>query len=64
MIAWLTAVGCDALHTLDLPDGNRNTDDQINDPADREQRAVVTKDAAAEFWSFASSHCMAPQWGQ
>ena len=44
-VAWLTAAGCDAIHTLDLPDGNRTTDGQINDVADREGRAVVTKDA-------------------
>jgi len=45
MAAWLTAAGCDAVHTLDLSTGNRTTDEQINDLADREQRAVVTKDA-------------------
>ena len=45
MTTWLTAAGCDAVHTLDLPDGNRTTDAQINDVADREQRVVVTKDA-------------------
>ena len=45
MTAWLTAAGCNALHTLDLPDANRTTDAQINDVADREQRVVVTKDA-------------------
>jgi predicted nuclease of predicted toxin-antitoxin system len=45
MTAWLIAAGCDAVHTLDLPDGNRTTDEQINDVADREQRVVVTKDA-------------------
>jgi predicted nuclease of predicted toxin-antitoxin system len=45
MAAWLTAAGCDAVHTLDLPDGNRTTDEQVNDVADREQRVVVTKDA-------------------
>jgi predicted nuclease of predicted toxin-antitoxin system len=45
MTAWLTAAGSDAMHTLDLPDGNRTTDEQINDVADREQRVVVTKDA-------------------
>ncbi len=53
MIAWLTAVGCNALHTLDLPDGNRTTDDQINVLADREQRVVVTKDA-----DFVDSHLL------
>src|SRR5207302_8603359 len=45
MIAWLTAAGCDAVHTLDLPTGNRTTDEQINDVAAKEQRVVVTKDA-------------------
>lgn len=42
---WLTASGCDAVHTIELPDGNRTTDRQIIDRADREQRAVVTKNA-------------------
>src|SRR5690242_17901452 len=45
MTAWLAAAGCNALHTLDLPDGNRTTDEQINDVAEREQRVVVSKDA-------------------
>jgi predicted nuclease of predicted toxin-antitoxin system len=45
MTAWLAAARCDAKHTLDLPDGNRTTDEQINDVADREQRVVVSKDA-------------------
>jgi predicted nuclease of predicted toxin-antitoxin system len=33
MTAWLATAGCDAVHTLDLPDGNRTTDDQINSTA-------------------------------
>jgi predicted nuclease of predicted toxin-antitoxin system len=45
MAAWLAAAGNDAVHTLDLPDGNRTTDAQINDVAEREQRVVVSKDA-------------------
>jgi predicted nuclease of predicted toxin-antitoxin system len=45
MTAWLTAAGCDAVHTLDLPDGNRTTDERISDAAGREQRVVVAKDA-------------------
>jgi predicted nuclease of predicted toxin-antitoxin system len=53
MTAWLTAAGCDALHTLDLPDANRTTDEQINDIAERDQRAVVTKDA-----DFVDSHLL------
>jgi predicted nuclease of predicted toxin-antitoxin system len=44
MVGWLTNAGCNALHTLDLPDGNRSTDEQIIEFADREQRAVVSKD--------------------
>ena len=36
MTAGLTAAGCDAIHTLDLPDANRTTDQQIHDMADRE----------------------------
>jgi predicted nuclease of predicted toxin-antitoxin system len=53
MTAWLTAAGCDAIHTLDLPDGNRTTDEQLNDVANREQRVVVTKDA-----DFVDSHVL------
>jgi len=53
MTAWLTAAGCDAVHTLDLPDGNRTADEQINDVADREKRVVVTKDA-----DFVDSHLL------
>jgi predicted nuclease of predicted toxin-antitoxin system len=41
----LQAAGYDALHTLDLPDGNRTTDAEINAISLREQRVVVTKDA-------------------
>jgi predicted nuclease of predicted toxin-antitoxin system len=53
MIGWLTAAGCDAIHTLDLPDGNRTTDQQVIDVAAREQRTVVTKDA-----DFVDSHIL------
>src|SRR5262249_30369516 len=53
MTDWLTAAGCNATHTLDLPDANRTTDEQINDVADREQRVVVTKDA-----DFVDSHVL------
>lgn len=41
----LAEVGHDAIHTLDLPAGNRTTDSEIADVADRDRRAVVTKDA-------------------
>jgi predicted nuclease of predicted toxin-antitoxin system len=53
MTAWFTAAGCDALHTLDLPDQNRTTDEQVNEVADREQRVVITKDA-----DFVDSHLL------
>lgn len=45
MTAWLAAAGCNAIHTLDLPNKNRTTDDEINDVADWEQRVVVSKGA-------------------
>jgi predicted nuclease of predicted toxin-antitoxin system len=41
---WLASIGHDAVHTLDLPGGNRTTDQEINDRSEREQRAVITKD--------------------
>jgi predicted nuclease of predicted toxin-antitoxin system len=53
MVAWLAAVGCDAVHTLDLADGNRTTDERVNEVANQEQRVVVTKDA-----DFVDSHLL------
>jgi predicted nuclease of predicted toxin-antitoxin system len=53
MASWLSSAGCDAVHTLDLPDGNRTTDGRLIDCADREQRAIVTKDA-----DFVNSHVL------
>jgi predicted nuclease of predicted toxin-antitoxin system len=44
MVGWLKKGGCDAVHTRDLPGGNRTTDEQLIEIADRDQRAVVTKD--------------------
>ncbi len=41
----LAEAGHDAIHTLDLPVGNRTTDSEITNIADRDGRAVVTKDA-------------------
>ena len=37
--------GYDAVHTLDLTNGNRTSDTQINDISEQEQRIVITKDA-------------------
>jgi predicted nuclease of predicted toxin-antitoxin system len=50
---WLRAAGCDAVHTLDLPERNRTTDARITELADREERAVITKDA-----DFVASHTL------
>ena len=41
---WLQDEGHDAVHTRDLPQGNRTSDADINDRSVREQRVVVTKD--------------------
>ena len=41
---WLRSKGHDAVHTLDLPAGNRTTDAAINELSLSEQRIVVTKD--------------------
>ena len=41
---WLRAEGHDAIHTMDLPDGNRTGDAAINDLSVRDRRIVVTKD--------------------
>jgi predicted nuclease of predicted toxin-antitoxin system len=41
----LNKAGHDAVHTLDLPNGNRTTDSEINYISIREERVVITKDA-------------------
>jgi predicted nuclease of predicted toxin-antitoxin system len=51
MVGWLINGGCDAVHTLDLPKGNRTTDKEILEVSARELRAVVTKDE-----DFVNSH--------
>lgn len=53
MIDWLKVAGCDAVHTLDLPNANRTPDEEINEIVEREQRVVVTKDA-----DFVDSHLL------
>jgi predicted nuclease of predicted toxin-antitoxin system len=40
---WLSEAGYDAAHTL-VPRGNRTTDNEVLELAEREQRVVVTKD--------------------
>lgn len=41
----LSDAGHDAIHTLDLPNGNRTTDVEINNISLRESRVVITKGA-------------------
>jgi len=44
LVRQLTAAGHDAVHTFDLPAGNRTPDDMIVALADTENRVVITKD--------------------
>ena len=53
VVGWLVAAGGDAVHTLDLPDGNRSTDEQLIELSEREQRILITKDA-----DFVNSHLL------
>ena len=43
-MAALVAAGHDAIHTSNLPYGNRSTDVRIAEIADQDSRVVVTKD--------------------
>jgi predicted nuclease of predicted toxin-antitoxin system len=45
LVTLLRQAGYDAIHTLDLPLGNRTTDTSINELSINEQRVVVTKDS-------------------
>lgn len=45
LVLLLRQAGHDAIHTLDLPQGNRTPDTEINIRAASEQRVVITKDA-------------------
>lgn len=40
----LVAAGHDAMHTLELPEGNRSTDRAVAAAADAQDRVLVTKD--------------------
>ncbi len=53
MCGWLAAGGCDAIHTLDLPARNNTPDNNVIAFADKEGRAVATKDA-----DFVDSHLL------
>ncbi len=41
---WLNEAGHDAVHTLDLPLGNRTSDVELCEVALREQRIIISKD--------------------
>ena len=45
LVAHLRQAGLEAIHTLDLPDGNRTTDSVINELSIKEHLIVVTKDS-------------------
>ena len=45
MAGWLIAQGHEALHTKDLPAGNRISDAALNDLSASERRVPITKDA-------------------
>src|SRR5262245_27501779 len=53
LVGWFASAGCDAIHTLDLPDANRTTDEQVIDRAEQDGRVVVSKDA-----DFVNSHTL------
>jgi predicted nuclease of predicted toxin-antitoxin system len=45
LVQQLVPLGCDVLHTIDLPEGNRSSDQTISLIADRDGRVVFSKDA-------------------
>lgn len=45
LVLLLREHGYDATHTLDLAEGNRTTDNRINETSEIERCAVITKDA-------------------
>jgi predicted nuclease of predicted toxin-antitoxin system len=55
-VEWFRVAGFNAIHTLELPNGNRTIDAQVIALADAETRIVVTKDA-----DFVDSHTLRGQ---
>ena len=53
LASFLNAEGHDAIHTRDLPVGNRTSDATINQVSMAEQRIVITKDS-----DFMDSHLL------
>jgi predicted nuclease of predicted toxin-antitoxin system len=50
----LERLGCDVLHSLDLPEGNCSGDDMISSIADRDGRVVFSKDISSAVISCAA----------
>lgn len=48
LVLHLELLGFNAKHTLDLPNKNRTTDQEITEIADAENRVLITKDR--DFW--------------
>ena len=42
---WLSTQGYDTIHTLDLPDKNKTSDNKISELSIKEQRIVISKDS-------------------
>lgn len=53
LVTALAELGYDAIHTLDLPDGNITPDHEVASAAERDDRIVVTKDGG-----FRDSHLL------
>lgn len=53
MRSWFSDAGVDALHTLDMPTGNRSTDEQIRRFSESDGRVLISKDA-----DFVDSHLL------
>jgi predicted nuclease of predicted toxin-antitoxin system len=45
LVALIRAAGFEAVHTLELPDGNRTSDATLNELSIHEQYVLVTKDS-------------------
>jgi len=45
LVQWFKTTGCEAIHTLDLKQGNRTPDKAIAQIADKRRAIIVTKDA-------------------
>jgi predicted nuclease of predicted toxin-antitoxin system len=53
-------MGCDILHTLDLPEGNRSSGITISSIADHDRRVVFSKDADRDHWQHQQQGAVCP----